>query len=257
MLFPDSPRVLYGKNPLVQVIMQIRFPQILRIASDLPADFQDRIRDDYPLYREKREASIGLPAGLEKLLPSEALPKSDVAYEFSSDDGNWTLSLTSGFLALSCRCYERWEGFSERLEPGMTALRDIYKPQFFTRLGLRYQNLITRSALEIDGTDWKELLEPHISGEMATEIAPQIAHIAREMRVESDDGTKVQVRHGFVPRTDGDEICYSIDADFFTDSRLTNDQISPTLDNYHIEAGRLFRWCISERLHTAMDPQAI
>ncbi len=237
--------------------MQVRFPQILRIASDIPADFQDKIRQDYPLFSEKREAPIGFPPGLEKLLPHEALPKSEVAYEFSSEDGNWTLSLTSGFLALSCRCYERWETFSERLSPGMAALQEVYKPQFFTRLGLRYQNVIKRSELGLDESSWSELLETHISGELATEISPNIAHIAREIRVETDDGTKVQVRHGFFSPRKSDETCYSIDADFFTDSRLNNDQITPALNRFHIEAGHLFRWCISERLHTAMDPKSI
>ncbi|MCX6020148.1 MAG: TIGR04255 family protein, partial [Chloroflexi bacterium] len=50
MLFPDSERVIYGRNPLVEVICQIRFPTILRISEGNLSDFQDKIRIEYPLY---------------------------------------------------------------------------------------------------------------------------------------------------------------------------------------------------------------
>ena len=52
MVFPNFERVVYKKNPLEEVICQLRFPPILRIDSGNAADFQDVIRQDYPLYSE-------------------------------------------------------------------------------------------------------------------------------------------------------------------------------------------------------------
>ena len=52
MDFPESDRVIYRKNPLAEVAVQLRFPTILKIDSESPAAFQDIIRSDYPRYSQ-------------------------------------------------------------------------------------------------------------------------------------------------------------------------------------------------------------
>lgn len=49
-MFSDSERVHYAKAQLAEVVCQLRFPSILRIAAEEPADFQERIRATYPRY---------------------------------------------------------------------------------------------------------------------------------------------------------------------------------------------------------------
>ena len=60
-LFPPAPRVFYRKAPLVQVTCQLRFQPILRITAP-PADFQERIRRQFPLL--ERVPSVDLPIQL-------------------------------------------------------------------------------------------------------------------------------------------------------------------------------------------------
>jgi hypothetical protein len=62
-LFPDSARVIYGKAPLTGVVCQLRFPPILRIESAPPADFQDRIREQFPLLERRPQSPTppGIP----------------------------------------------------------------------------------------------------------------------------------------------------------------------------------------------------
>ncbi|GDX40579.1 hypothetical protein LBMAG21_08710 [Armatimonadota bacterium] len=50
MPFPQTNRGIYAKNPLVEVVCQLRFPPILSINQSNLADFQSHIRDVYPLY---------------------------------------------------------------------------------------------------------------------------------------------------------------------------------------------------------------
>ncbi|WJI52911.1 TIGR04255 family protein [Mesorhizobium sp. C089B] len=64
--FPNSERVIYARSPLVQVICQIRFPKILRIEASPPADFQDQVRDLYPIVEQQ------LPPGMQDLPPEVA-----------------------------------------------------------------------------------------------------------------------------------------------------------------------------------------
>ena len=62
MPFPETDRVIYAHNPLEQVICQFRFPPILRIDSELPAQFQDRIRHEFPSLIEKSGLKLELQA---------------------------------------------------------------------------------------------------------------------------------------------------------------------------------------------------
>ena len=66
MPFPDSERVIYQRNPLLEVICQLRFPSILRIDSEAPAVFQERVRKEYPMYQEalRHELFIGVQDGV-------------------------------------------------------------------------------------------------------------------------------------------------------------------------------------------------
>ena len=50
MLFSDRPRTHYEKTLAHEVICQLRFPTILSINNVEPADFQERIREDFPQY---------------------------------------------------------------------------------------------------------------------------------------------------------------------------------------------------------------
>src|SRR2546425_8627069 len=112
--FPDSPRVIYRKDPLVQVVCQLRFPPVLRIEAEPPAAFQDRIRKDYPLLRERMEeptleGQAGLPPAIERLIQATARAKKVLAYDFLSADEQWAVALTREFIAVTTTRYQRWE----------------------------------------------------------------------------------------------------------------------------------------------------
>ena len=47
-MFSNEERMIYAKRQLVEVICQLRFPEILSIDASEPAAFQDRIRREYP-----------------------------------------------------------------------------------------------------------------------------------------------------------------------------------------------------------------
>ena len=68
-------------------------------------------------------------------------------YQFISEDSQWKVSLTKGFVALSTHGYLRWEEFAKRLDRVLAALIQLYQPAYFTRVGLRYINAIDRAAL--------------------------------------------------------------------------------------------------------------
>src|SRR5258708_8229163 len=131
MPFPPVERVIYDKNPLEDVIGQLRFPPILKIETGVPDDFQERIRDRYPDYVAN---AVGVPAELRSILPAGL---SGTNHEFQSRDKKWKVSLTKSFIALTSKEYIRWEDFKERFRPALEALGEIYKPTVYDRTVLR------------------------------------------------------------------------------------------------------------------------
>ncbi|MBS1809289.1 MAG: TIGR04255 family protein [Acidobacteria bacterium] len=267
MSFPDSPRFIYEKNPLIEVVCQLRFPRILRIDSDSPVAFQEKIRREYPIFKENQasDLKLNLPPEIAKLaggvFPS-ALRTGKASYDFISADENWKVGLTSEFVSLSTLKYERWEDFKSHLEKPLEALLEIYEPAFFSRIGLRYKDLICREELGLENCVWSELLQPHIAGELGDEnIAKDISEIAKQVRINIEDiNAAVFLQHGLVHSEDANnnQIYYLIDSDFST--KNTHTEISHAiekLDNFNKQSKRLFRWCITERLHLAMAPHSI
>ena len=144
--FPHCERIVYERNPLNEVICQVRFPPLLRLQAQTPFEFQEAIQDRFPIYGEGGP-QVELPPQLVQLLGS---PLRTSNHKFLSEDGRWSASLESHFLALTCGSYESWQEFSDVLFDILSKLVEIYKPSFFNRIGLRYQNTIKREWLGED-----------------------------------------------------------------------------------------------------------
>ena len=260
MPFPDSPRVIYQKNPLAEVICQISFPAILKIDSELPAKYQEFLRDEYPIFAEAQSSNVKLNlvpevAQLMGLPPSLRGGKS--IYEFISQDSLWKVTLTRESFAIQTRAYEKWEDFKAHLNIPLKALRQVYAPTFITRIGLRYQDIIKRSELELEGAEWGDLLKPQIAAELSSpDIANEIIGCMNQIKLSlGDDGSFITLNHG-LETTDksGDEVCYLIDSDFFTEQKTEVQNVIQKLDEFNRHSGRLFRWCIADKLHNALLP---
>ena len=166
MPFPEVERVIYTTNLIDEVICQFRFPPVLRIDSGPPADFQDRIRDRFPLYRVKANVPFisGIPDNLAPMLKGVSFGQTTHVHEFISKDEKWILSLAAESISLRCRQYERWENFKDYFRVPILALEELYRPSFYSRVGLRYRDLICRSKVDLSGVKWDELLQPWITG---------------------------------------------------------------------------------------------
>jgi uncharacterized protein (TIGR04255 family) len=260
MNLPEFERVIYKRNPLVEVVCQLRFPPILKISHQEPVEFQDTIRFKYPLSETTRAQ---LPSEISQVVQQLGLPlQSDVAYNFKSEDQRWSLSLTKDFIALTTSSYERYEQFKQRLEEALGIFETIYKPSFYTRIGLRYQDLIIRSKLGIEDKNWSELIAEHIASELhATNFSSSIQTIVKSLVLKTEIG-QINLNHGLVnvkeAQGSNDEIAYLFDADFYTEQKIEGSKdVWNVLNQFNQSAGRLFRWSITDTLHNAMQPQPV
>ena len=127
MLFSDRPRTHYEKTLAHEVICQLRFPTILSINNVEPADFQERIREDFPQYARKQDV---LPPQIVNGKPEPQPPVTN--YHFLSQDGRWKLNLTKDFIALSTLSYPGWEEFA-LYDASHILARSVWKCYWFPR----------------------------------------------------------------------------------------------------------------------------
>ena len=265
MLFAERERVLYRVNPLAEVICQLRFPTILRIREGQLAEFQDTIRSDYPIYTDQ-EPSIQIPMQLTKELAdiigriNFPVPMGLVTRRFSTKDSSRFISLSDEFVAIANTKYERWELFREEIVKAERALKGVYQPAFYSRVGLRYRDVISRDRLELSSVGWHELLQPYIVAELGDHsLLGAIGRIQTRAVIvisEIPDG-QITLTHGLTKSAGSDEECYMIDADFAVERKEGVSEPFEILDKFHKLAGRLFRWAITEKLHNAMGPRPI
>jgi uncharacterized protein (TIGR04255 family) len=145
------------------------------------------------------------------------------------------------------------------LSEPLLALDDLYKPGFFTRIGLRYTNVIRRDAIGLQGVPWSRLLRREVLGELALpqfeKALDRVVNRAVVLKLPADEG-KVVFRHGLanVAGTPPSENAYMIDFDFFKDARMETLDAKPTLDKFHEYAGHAFRWAITPELYNTLGP---
>ena len=232
----DSPSVIYQKTPLIDVTCQLTFPQNLKISAAPPTGFQEKVKTTFPMF---------------------ALTRDKTAYNFMSADQQWQLVLGKGSLTLVARQYSGWESFFKYLQGALSALEQEYPPPFVLRMGLRFRNIIRKSALGVTNKGWDQLLHTKWTGDLAwAGTAGEMKATHSEVLMGLNGGKDlVCVRHGLVPlEQPTKEMGYLIDHDFFVDGKFPMAQIHETLKGYHQSAQRFFKLWITDTLHQAMEP---
>ncbi len=270
MPFPDKKRVIFKKNPLVEVVCQLRFPPILRIDAEIPANFQERVRDEFPNYDKVPSVKVTAPSDLPEGVPIEIKKQLDQIkltvqsdayrnHEFSSEDGYWKLTLAKTFIALTAKRYEKWEKFSEKIKKPLEALKAFYAPAYFTRIGLRYIDNICKSELNLRDATWSELLKPFVLGLIGTEEmrdSVQTFQSAYEIGL-SDNESKVRLVASLGNKIESGEPCFVIDSDFYVVKKTEIDSAFEKLRYFNIRASRLIQWCMTDKLYEALEPQTL
>jgi uncharacterized protein (TIGR04255 family) len=261
MPIPVSDRKVYAQNPIRECICQFRFHDILKIVAETPVEFQEQVRTDYPVYRDASTSVVfeghpnipeAVKAAIVRQLPTEK------NYQFLTEDFKHRLILDHRSLTLSTSKYTTWEPFSKRVEEAEKALRGVYNPARYTRLGLRYINCIVRSELGLEMVPWKELIKPQFAGLMATEVAQEVASSKSEVQLNlGPESATARVIYGLQEvktKSKRDELGFLFDVDFSTMQlgKADTGDFRQFLDRVHGLAGCLFRWAISERLEDAL-----
>lgn len=255
MLFSHYERYQYAASPLVEVICQLRFPTILVIGAADPVQFQDRMRMQYPQYVAKKEQPQ--PRVVNGKV-EQAPPITN--HTFISADGTWKLNLTKDFIALSTVRYTRWEDFAARLDEVLACFIQIYRPAYFERIGLRYVNAFSKTALHLEDKYWKDIIQaPFLNLLLQEDVAEQsVTKCATDALLDLDGDIQLHLQCGpGKVGKDSTEVKFILDHDYSVRGNLQANLVPGQLEEMHKYAVRLLRAAVKDETHVAMGPTLI
>ena len=260
-MFEPVERLRFGRSPLLEVICQLRFPTILSISAKEPAEFQEAVRAAFPRYLVRQDQPAPRVAGVGTTSPTLQPQQPVVNYNFVSADGHWRLNLTNHFIALTCQQYPGWEDFARRLDQPLASFIELYQPAYFERVGLRYLNAVSRAALGLEGTPWRELITPPFLGLLSEEdVRPEtVARCTQDVEMGLDGGCRLRVHSGpgklrRPGRPDDPEVKWILDLDLSMPGNVPVKQSAPALQMLHMHSTPIFRAALTDTLRDAMEP---
>lgn len=257
---------MYKDPPLVLTLCQIRFNKILNIlkATEV-APFQQALFDDYPLMVPNESLEVQFEAG-----PNQASVQSNqsqTSWRFSDLDDIWTVVLAPDLVSIETRSYSDFSDFLTRVEKVVVALLRIFRPSIALRIGLRYINEIRLQddcELGLRSRIRHELLGPLALDVLSSQATQSVNH----MTLTGPNGLGLNLQYGFLPQgtlvapRKDDKIpegaFYFLDYDVYQvfEPRtflINNGRIKSTLDHFHQEVWKLFRWSITPEYATALE----
>jgi uncharacterized protein (TIGR04255 family) len=258
MPLPQFSREVYQRNPLAEVVAQLRITPILRIDTEQPAAFQDAIRADFPTYRLLPALPPAIPQAVQRMMQELGAPGGLRQHSFGTEDGQWEIILTRESLVLKTKAYSGWQGFEARLRQVRAGFERAYQPiNSYRGLNLRYVDVIQRSRLGLPSEPWSSLLTAAVAGELASaQIGAEVDKMKREVHFRVDDQDSfVWLRTGLVQAKDGSsEASFLIDSDFHTHTATGVQDVDATFQRFNQHSRNLFRWSIQDRLRAALQP---
>lgn len=259
-MFSNEERCCLPRHQLMEVICQLRFPEILMIGEKAPAQFQELIRDEFPQYSLRKDVPAPKLSGTPGHFTLEN-PPATTNYQFVSADGVWRVNLTSSFISLACSRYTGWEDFAKKLDKPLAAFIGVYKPAYFQRIGLRYLNTISRSSLSLEGVPFRNLIQDPYLGLLAMEDI-QESTVARssvdtELSIRGGCRAKIHAGPGFVKRNgqQDKEVRFIFDQDLYMPGNVPVNYSAGALETLHSQAWGIFRGAITDTLFDAMYTQ--
>ena len=261
-MFSQENRCIYRANQLGEVICQLRFPENPSISTTLPTAFLEAVRSEFPQFSSRQESLppkiTGAPGNMS--LQNQPLV---INYQFTSADGKWKINLTNTFITLSCASYTCWEDFAKKLDKPLATFIKLYQPAHFERVGLRYLNFISRNALGLADTPFRELIESCYLGPLADEdVLEANTHqctIDVNMAIRGGCRLSLHAGPGRIKRNGqpDPELKFILDMDLFMPGQIPVNLSAGALNTVHSQAYGIFRGAITDTLHSAMDPEII
>ena len=255
MHFKYYEPVEYEHNILFHVVFQARFPEIMRIQHEPPIAFQDAIRKEG--YTEINQSMLPTLPGI---IPDQALDRGRT-FHFLREEKDWEVTLGQGFVSLNChRNYTNYSEFSEKLTKALQIFHGIYRPPYYTRIGLMYRNMANKVFLpHQQQMNILSFIPEHIFPVLTTDMEKDILNLQmvsqfgdKEIKATATH-TLSQISGVFGHRRVTNEQSYVIEIDCFYERNVgVINEILAKCNTFKEIERNIFEWSITNALREAM-----
>lgn len=260
--FGELDEAPLDRSPIVSVVWQLRFedhPAL--VAPQTLLRFQEALRsfgEFKPEMLPKVQFSVQASGMVSGNAPVPAIGTGGGGWRLTASDGAWHVSAEPGSLAVEATRYGTWEkDFEPRLRTVLDALREAGAPLIESRLGLRYINVLTGSAVgqsPIAGiTDLSGLITPWLLGPLNDPTVRDTVQASQGRVIFALDQVNVMLNHGVIA-TDANELGYLIDIDAFREGgrALKLDEVIDFTSELHTAALGVFQHSLTPNAREAM-----
>lgn len=250
----NNDRIIYKRNQLVEVICQVNYPSILSIETTEPSEFQTLIRTSYPKYQFGNEYEDEIAINLKNNNIESKVQRHTISklHCFISQDDSCRVVVAKNRISYSMKKYDNWEKFYDNFWKVFKEFNEIYQPNYFNRIGIRYINLINKKRLQLDAK-WEELLKPQILGfNNSNEEDYEIVNTTVKSEI-LYNGMNARITSSYVLENETNEKCYLIDCDYYKVSDCTIDRIDDNLKKLHDNFQGFFDDLITEKMRNSLN----
>ncbi len=227
--------VTFGVTHIKTVVCELRFPALLELERKKLSEFQAPLRNAYPLYDRQRSIDVS---------PIEVGP-GEVAHLFASRDKQWTVSVKHVAIGLETSHYTSFKEFEDRLRQIVKLSPPLIHSDFYTRVGIRYVNVIPVRELPLTHFINRDLVAPLSDGIFGT-----VGKYIQEVRGNAQHGSYT-LRHGFADDAGEGSPHYMLDFDFY-DGNVSASDLIDRVKSFRAESFSFFIWCLGGGLRDTM-----
>jgi uncharacterized protein (TIGR04255 family) len=245
---PPPMEIPLAKAPLERVIAQVQFAPIINIDNQaFIADFQEALREQYPLFDVGSEQVLQIEQGP---MGQTMTPRQRPVYRFGDIQRNWRISLTSESVALDVKVYSNRDDFLARWSQILEATFQ-FKP-LAVRLGMRYIDRIR----DPDVKRVKELINNVYLGPLYPKFDDQVQHMISETALSVEEGNLL-LRLGKLPSggtvdpnvlepIQGESFIVDIDVSLNLQKKFELTELNETFRKFAERAYTMFRDIVTE-----------
>lgn len=230
LTLPPVEPAKFAKNFLRQAVCELRFPTLFELEGTRPpASFARALRKDYPTYQANDDLSVGV----------NGVDKSHL-HVFTSLKAGWSVTLRAASITLETTRYESFEDFRRRLNLVVDAASHIIDSEYFTRIGLRYINVIP-----FGNDTLSEWVNPNLVGLYENDIFGGAVEFSGRVSGPGELGGYL-LNHGIAGDVNSRKKEYVVDMDFSAHDVEVSESME-IVESLHSQAYRLFDWSLGPR----------
>ncbi|MEN6439674.1 MAG: TIGR04255 family protein [Syntrophobacter sp.] len=239
----------YCRNFLTNVIARVDYQPILVLTREMPIDFQERIRQEFPRFQRSFPFKLTIPPEGE----AQSVQK-PVFWQFKDKMESNTVTVSADFISCETKNYTKFNEFVQKLSSTYNTFCELYKPALIKRIGLRYVNQIEIK----DGNpfDWDGFISSALTSQVRAfpTMQQDITRQMSQMQFSIDD-MNLLFQFGFYNSEHPNRITkkeFILDYDCFTDQETEPDKVLLRFGMLHIHISNLFEESIQDGFRNLM-----